>query len=356
MPSDAGPAGPRPATVEVPEVPGALSAAWLQVAIGAHHPGAEVAGFTVAENTTGVTMRQRVVLRYARGTGPASAFVKSTVESHDGELFGANEARLYASGCALPIEMPSCYAAGVGGDGASVVVLEDLSVRGAEMNLAIRPLAADTAASGLEGLARLHGTHWGGGARPELAWIAPFNYALLARTAERKVGLVFDRADEHGLVDLLPAPLRDRRTLAARYGIPPAPGPRTVVHGDPHVGNTYTLPDGTLGFLDWQLVSRSSWEHDVGYFLIGSVAVDERRREERALLEHYRDALSLAGGERPSPSEMWERYRQTAVYGLVVWLITAAATTAHLREVCATCVQRFAAAVEDFGLDGMARS
>lgn len=337
-------------------MPGELSAAWLQLAIGAHHPTTEVAGFTVADDTTGVTMRQRIVLRYGRGTGPASVFVKSTVESHDSELFGANEARLYASGGALPVEMPSCFAAGVGADGASVVVLEDLSLRGAEMNLAIRPLAVDTAASGLEGMARLHGAHWGESAPPELSWIAPFNYSLLARTAERKVGLVFDRADEHGLVDLLPARLRDRRTLAALYGTPPLPGRQTIVHGDPHVGNTYTLPDGTLGFLDWQLVSRSSWEHDVGYFLIGSVAEEERRREERVLLELYRDALGRTGGDGPSPSEMWERYRQTAVYGLVVWLITAAATTAHLREVCATCVQRFATAVEDFGLVGLARS
>lgn len=355
MPSDVDPAGPRPATVEVPEVPGALSAAWLQAAIGVRHPEAEVAGFTVADGTTGVTMRQRVRLRYAQGAGPASVFVKSTVESHDRELFGANEARLYASAGAGPIEMPSCYALGVGADGASVVVLEDLSLRGAAMNLAVRPLAVDTAASGLEGLARLHGTHWDGAQR-ELAWIAPFNYSLLARTAERKVGLVFDRADEHGLVDLLPARLRDRRTLAALYGTPPAPGPPTVVHGDPHVGNTYTLPDGTLGFLDWQLVSRSSWEHDVGYFLIGSVAEEERRREEHRLLEHYRHALGRAGGDAPSPSEMWDRYRQTAVYGLIVWLITAAATTAHLREVCATCVQRFATAVDDFGVAEPARS
>jgi hypothetical protein len=237
-------------------------------------------------------------------------------------------------------------------------VLEDLCLRGAEMNLAVRPLDVDTAARGLDGLARLHGTYWGDACArtPGLDWVEPFNYSLLARTAERKVGLVFDRADEHGMVDLLPARLRDRRMLATRYGIPPRPGPATVVHGDPHVGNTYALPDGTLGFLDWQLVSRSSWEHDVGYFLIGSIAVDERRREERRLLAHYRDALGAVLGEPPSPSEVWERYQQTAVYGLVVWLITAAATTAHLREVCATCVQRFAAAVEDFGLPGPARS
>jgi aminoglycoside phosphotransferase (APT) family kinase protein len=30
-------------------------------------------------------------------------------------------------------------------------------------------------------------------------------------------------------------------------------GPQTLLHGDPHPGDTYGLPDGTTGFYDWQL-------------------------------------------------------------------------------------------------------
>ncbi len=47
--------------------------------------------------------------------------------------------------------------------------------------------------------------------------------------------------------------------------------PITVLHGDPHPRNTYTLPDGRMGVLDWQLIRRGSWSHDVGYALIGAL-------------------------------------------------------------------------------------
>jgi predicted unusual protein kinase regulating ubiquinone biosynthesis (AarF/ABC1/UbiB family) len=34
--------------------------------------------------------------------------------------------------------------------------------------------------------------------------------------------------------------------------------PQTLLHGDPHIGNTYVLPDDTVGFLDWQMVRRDN--------------------------------------------------------------------------------------------------
>ena len=45
--------------------------------------------------------------------------------------------------------------------------------------------------------------------------------------------------------------------------------PQTYLHGDPHIGNTYVLPDDEIGFLDWQVVRRGNWSVDVGYFYRG---------------------------------------------------------------------------------------
>ena len=149
------------------------------------------------------------------------------------------------------------------------------------------------------------------------------------------------------MLDLLPPRLRDLRVLVPWWGLPPEPGPRTLVHGDPHVGNTYTLPDSSIGFLDWQLASESSWEHDIGYFLIGCLNVEDRRRHERELLEGYLDGLRVGGAMPPTFDEAWARYRRAPVYGLVVWLLTATTTDAHLQSVCDECTTRFAAAFED---------
>ena len=80
--------------------------------------------------------------------------------------------------------------------------------------------------------------------------------------------------------------------------------PQTLLHGDPHIGNTYVTPDGEVGFLDWQMARRGNWSLDVGYFLQGALTVEDRRQHERALLEEYRDALAAPAAKcRP-----WKRF------------------------------------------------
>ena len=328
--------------------PDAFTASWFTAALRGRYPGVEVSAFEVLEETTGVTTRHRVALDYAAGSGPRSVFVKTTTDATHDELFGAQEARLYTCGEQLPLEMPRCYASATDGD-RSVLVLEDLTGRDASMNLALTPFTVDAARSGLAGLGAMHARYWGErlSQSPSMNWVEPFKYALFAENADQVASYVAGRAEELGMLDLLPPRLRDLRVLVPWWGLPPEPGPRTLVHGDPHVGNTYTLPDSSIGFLDWQLASESSWEHDIGYFLIGCLNVEDRRRHERELLEGYLDGLRVGGAMPPTFDEAWARYRRAPVYGLVVWLLTATTTDAHLQSVCDECTTRFAAAFED---------
>ena len=105
----------------------------------------------------------------------------------------------------------------------------------------------------------------------------------------------------------------------------PHPAPMTLLHGDPHIGNTYVLPDGEVGFLDWQVLRRGNWSLDLGYFLQGALTTEDRRRHERTLLEQYRDALDLPADELPGMDEIWLRYRASVAHGLCTWLCTASA-------------------------------
>ena len=72
-------------------------------------------------------------------------------------------------------------------------------------------------------------------------------------------------------------------------------GPQTLLHGDPHIANTYLLPDQSGGFLDWQLMIKGRWAHDVTYLLITGLATEDRRTHERALLSYYLDELRRFG-------------------------------------------------------------
>jgi Ser/Thr protein kinase RdoA (MazF antagonist) len=53
--------------------------------------------------------------------------------------------------------------------------------------------------------------------------------------------------------------------------------PQTLLHGDAHFGNTYVLPDGTGGLLDWQVSARGFLMHDVGYLIPTALSVESRR-------------------------------------------------------------------------------
>lgn len=129
-------------------------------------------------------------------------------------------------------------------------------------------------------------------------------------------------------------------------------GPTTLLHGDAHVGNTYLVPDGsgkhTVGFLDWQVARRGNFALDLGYFLQGALSTEDRRRNERSILEAYRDALGLPADEMPSLDEIWLRYRASVAHGLTLWLCTASAGELWQRpDIALALAQRYSAAYED---------
>jgi aminoglycoside phosphotransferase (APT) family kinase protein len=132
--------------------------------------------------------------------------------------------------------------------------------------------------------------------------------------------------------------------LWCRYVVSLTEGSMTLLHGDAHIGNTYVLPDDEVGFLDWQVLRRGEWSQDVGYFLISALTEEDRRKNEAALLEEYRNALQVPQGQRPSIEQMWRRYRTTPIYGLAIWLSTLGTDGWQSKEVCLTLSRRFSSA------------
>jgi hypothetical protein len=316
-------------------------------------PDARVEAVRLLLRDDGTNRRARFGVTYRAGNGPASVFVKAEsdvpgrreIHARNGNLF--NEALLYGANVDLPREHPTAYAALV--DEANldyVIVMEDLSTRDADPRHALQPFSPDQVANGLRGLARLHSRYWERvTGETGLEWVQPFAPTEGLLRPMRK-------AMPHGLkraYDLLPDGVRSLTgdvivdDVWAAYLAALTTGPQTLLHGDPHIGNTYVAGDGEIGFLDWQVVRSGNWSHDVGYFVQSALTEADRRRCERDLLEEYRNALDVGPSTRPSAAEAWLRYRATPVHGLTMWIVTLLSDV-HATERSRELARRYAAA------------
>lgn len=341
--------------LSVPRRWGDVTPEWATAAIGRRVPDAVVGEVEIEPLGEGTNRRALVRLSYARGRGPESLFVKAS-----GRLgprlallaLGAlrAEARLAASGVELPLEHPCFYSSGWRADRA-VVVTEDLTASGGQPNVATSPLTPDQVAVGLSELAQLHAAFWGRPLESALSFLEPWRLGRRwapVSWASLRFGL--HKLAGTGRLDELVPPGVDAAQLERRFresALRAREGAQTVLHGDPHPGNTYALRSGGIGFYDWQLVRIGNWSHDVAYFVIGSLAVEQRRLAEEDLLAGYLEDLDRLGVNAPRMEEAWASYSAAPAFGYATWLHTFSAGLFQPRDVCLATLERFAAAYCD---------
>jgi sulfur transfer complex TusBCD TusB component (DsrH family) len=331
-----------------------ITPGWMTAALAEHFPGATVDGVSVALRDDGTNRRARLALKYSAGSGPATVFAKAVDPDH-AELVALtsglfHEPRLFSSGVELPLDHPTVYAALIDEPGSNfLMIMEDVVARGADPRDSTRPMSIEQVANGVRGLARMHSRFWGDrlAATPALDWLEPFvafeglEYAPL-HIAHERLGDTVDA----GILGLSGTDLFV--DVWARYIGTLTTAPQTLLHGDPHIGNTYVLPGDDVGFLDWQMARRGNWSLDLGYFLQGALTVEDRRRAERDLLDEYRGALTLPSDELPSTEEVWLRYRASVAHGLAIWMATLSGGDAWQRaDICLAFAQRYSAAFID---------
>jgi len=210
------------------------------------------------------------------------------------------------------------------------ILMEDLSLRDARFPNATENLSLASLRDLLANLARLHAHFWESPRFDrDLAWV-PDRLSGGMFPVFDGIGreLIRYQVEEHPSKSELLAPLgrsvdqmwdalwSSQRELAR--------GPTTLLHGDTHVGNTYLLPDGSGGFLDFQLSVRGHWANDVTYLIVTALDPETRRAHERDLHRFYLDELRRNGvDEAPDAEEAWRCYRLAVIWGLVIgWLIT----------------------------------
>ncbi len=337
--------------LDIPQGWDVVAPEWMTTALQDAFPGVEVSRVDVALVDDGTNRRARLALSYARGSGPATVFVKASdpehaaVNARTGGVF--NEARLFASEVPLPVDHPAVYFTLIDEPRLDfIMVMEDIVARGGDPRDATRPMTVEQVENGVRSLARLHSTFWGDRLRryAQLSWVEPF---VSWRGMATGIDIGLERAGDRvpPAVQRLTGKVIMRDVWAPFVGTL-ASGAQTLLHGDPHIGNTYVTPDDGVGFLDWQVVRRGNPSVDLGYFLQGACTIEDRRNAERRLVEEYCAALELPTQERPSYDEVWLRYRASTAHGLTMWLVTAASDWQQA-DVSLTLSERYAAAFID---------
>ena len=293
---------------------------------------------------TPVDLPRRVLVKIAQTVLPAQPLYENEVAFY---------ARLRPE---LDLEAPRAFGGDYDADsGTLALVMEDLRLRDVRFPNVTTPVPLDSIRDLLDTLARLHARYWQSPRfSGDLAWVqshmaGPLHHmfhdpalvpALIAeevRTEQFKREMV----QRLGLsVEQLFDGFRAVQAHQARL-------PGTIVHGDTHIGNTYLLPDGRGGLLDWQLFSRGCCVHDVGYLIATGLSVEDRRRNERDLLDHYLDRLKAHGvSEAPSSEDLWTEYRRAAVWNVYIGWLTCPVVNYGL-DICVMAHLRVMTAFED---------
>lgn len=300
-----------------------IDASWLtQVLRIADHGDAEIASFATHPIGAGnVSDTFRVTLDYARPTAaPASLICKfrcSGEAAHAHGIGSGSYLRELESYRALMDRTDVCripHVLWVDGHAENInLVMEDLSGTARAGNQ-VAGCGIDDARSVVAELAKLHRAFYPMVRSEAPAWgmtmagTADYWAAAVARGLDVVRAHVADRLEAWEMDVMSDA----QRMARAWYHLPMPRG--TLTHGDPRVDNILFAAEGAV-LIDWQVTGWRNPMHDVGYFLSGSVSVEDRRAHERGLLDLY---VTIFGSEDGYGRDLIEAdYRVQLLSGLM---------------------------------------
>ena len=357
-----------------PTDPNDLTPEILTAAISSERPGLIVERLEVVQAfyaaTGQASTADRVILNldYAKEAASAAAaeglprrVVLKTmlVSPHAPAVMYETEVRFYREIRPLvPFETPAYYGSLFDPEsGQFGIVLEDLTERGVVFPNVTMPTSMGQIRSLLRNLAALHAKYW---ESPKLvtdfAWMATPKGGGMEELFKGIVAVIMGHIEKEPWRGEILEPIgrsvpdlhADMLKVAAG---PLEDGPRTLLHGDTHIGNTYRVDgegDGDeTGLLDFQLSLRGCYSRDLTYILTTALSIEERRKHERELIEFYLGELARGGVERvPTMDEAWLLHRQSALWGLVVGWLTCP-TANYGREITEENIRRLAQIVID---------
>jgi len=288
--------------------PGAIDAPWLEATLAAGGVEARIADFTARKVGTGqIGDCVRFSLSYASAPPHAprtlvGKFPSSGEESRAAGVSLGNyhrEVKFYQLLQARArIATPRCWFADV--DEAThefVLMMSDLApaVQGDQL----AGVDAPTTALTLVEAAKLHAAFWADDGLDAYAWVGGTTRAPNPITPDLLAALWLGFEGRYGN-RVSPRARRIGAALAAgldRYDALRA-GPRTLIHCDFRPDNMLfddLAAPTKVTVVDWQSFAYGPAASDVGYFIAGALAPDQRRAREDALIDGYLAELARQG-------------------------------------------------------------
>ncbi len=335
-----------------------LTVAWAQRVIDQQVSSVTVSSVTHLSTEVGTTTRIRLAVDHdGPGSLPRRWFVKRPSQSWRARAITAlprllqTEVRFYNEVAAqLPIAHPTALTAENQWGRGTILVLEDVTERGAVPGFPGETLTAEQAGRVVDLLARLHAAFWDSDSfRQTYPWLDGPIHRL-----EDRLGTAFAvplmRWGLRQAGEVVPACLyapalryaRHRRHAMRVFSA----APRTLIHHDCHAGNLY-WQDNEPGLLDWQLARIGDGVGDLAYLLATALEPETRRASETELLARYRQSLANYGAPSLDPDHLRQRYRVHLIYPFEAMIVTLAVGGLMERQVITELVRRAALAIQD---------
>ncbi|KAI8965045.1 kinase-like domain-containing protein [Daldinia sp. FL1419] len=225
----------------------------------------------------------------------------------------------------------------------AIVVMDNLKEKGYTFGTTLEPWSIQSVEAGVEQLAALHASTWNISTR-DYPWLTPDYEEIMIGLTETWDDLVLAPGRP-----AVPDIIRNKeRTVAAMKKHFATKNPKflCLLHGDPHPGNTFIDQDGKPSFLDWQTVHVGSAFHDFSYFVVGALSIDDRRRYELSILNHYLEKLAEYGGPNLTvkDEDVVIEYKKSIMAGMG-WVLTP--YDMQRKECIFAMVERYCAAFKD---------
>jgi len=217
-----------------------------------------------------------------------------------------------------PIRVPNGYFGAVDEESSAFVqVMEDMgSMRIVDQN---DGMAINDAERAIDDLARWHAEWWGDTDGPvERGDAVCLSDAVYPAVLPLVFAEGWEKVNREMKIDPVIAavgPAWSDWMPGALAGL--ASQPSTLLHGDYRADNILFDNDDNVVLLDFQLIGRGSAAYDLAYFITQSIAPDLAAVHERRLFDRWVDGLISAGVSESETAELWDRYREAALFCLV---------------------------------------
>ena len=358
----------RTTTVRRPdEVPGRaadLTTDWLTATLCRDVDDATVVAFTTPGGSSGTSERVGLRVEYnaaGKAAGlPTELFMKLSSSYRQRLLLGGAGALRGETDFFMrfrprvEIEAPKGYWGGVDErTWKSIVIMEDIAAtKGATFSEPVTPVTRAEIEDLLQNMARFHGALWQDLELPVLR--TPLQHlktisAFISMEERCRVGM--ERSKSVIAPTLYGEAARLWEGLRRCLALATNDMPRTLLHGDSHIGQTYRTADGRMGLTDWQITLQGGWAYDVAYLIGSSCEPEERRAWDRELLAGYLERLTEHGGHPPAIEDAWRLYCSMLFYPYAAFAFTIGRAAYQPRmqpdEYSLAILRRASAAIED---------